>query len=421
MTPAEARERIRQRSDLNAFISLTDEEGEGPVVAVKDLVDVRGTVTTAGSRLLPVVPAEDDAPVIARMRQFGCVVIGKTNLHEWAFGLTSENPHYGPVRNPLDPSRVAGGSSGGSAAAVAAGLCDWALGTDTGGSIRVPAALCGVVGFKPTVGTVDTEGVVPLSRTLDTLGPLAPDVSRAARALEMMSELTDLLPERPPSWHQLRIAVPEGWDDDLAPVIEPAWRAAREGLPQIRLPERRRLVDCGRTILFAEAAAFHRRRLERSPDGFGADVLALLRQAQQVSREEYRAALLEQSRLRLEVEAAMQDWDALLLPATRGPAPRIGATHDRALLSDTTRPFNTTGQPVIVLPAPLPGSDGLPVGVQLVGHFGEERRLVQVALALEGAFATRRASVAGDQAPISHHPGWDEQSAFGAAERPGSF
>ncbi|HZU16135.1 MAG TPA: amidase, partial [Candidatus Dormibacteraeota bacterium] len=199
MTPDEARERIRHRSDLNAFISLTDEDGRGPVVAVKDLVDVRGTVTTAGSRLLPQVPADRDAPVIARMRQAGCVVIGKANLHEWAFGLTSENPHYGPVRNPLDPSRVAGGSSGGSAAAVAAGMCDWALGTDTGGSIRVPAALCGVVGFKPTLGTVDTEGVVPLSRTLDTLGPLAPDVRSAASALEAMSELTGLVPARPPS------------------------------------------------------------------------------------------------------------------------------------------------------------------------------------------------------------------------------
>jgi len=390
VTPAEARERIRRRSDLNAFISLTEEEGTGPVVGVKDLVDVRGTVTTAGSRLLPEVPAERDAPVIARMRRFGCVVVGKTNLHEWAFGLTSENPHYGPVRNPLDPARVAGGSSGGSAAAVAAGLCDWALGTDTGGSIRVPAALCGVVGFKPTVGTVDTEGVGPLSRTLDTLGPLAPDVRSAAQALETMSELTGLLPERPPSRDRLRIAVPEGWDDDLRPEIEPAWRAVSEGLPRVRLPERRRLVDCGRTILFVEAAAFHRRRLEDHPDGFGADVLALLRQAARVDRREYRAALIEQSRLRLEVEAAMQDWDALLVPATRGPAPRIGAAHDRGLLSDTTRPFNTTGQPVIVLPAPLPGGDGLPVGVQVVGHFGEEARLVGVALALEAAFAAER-------------------------------
>ena len=118
MTPAQARERIRERSDLNAFISLTEEDGEGPVVAVKDLVDVRGAVTTAGSVLLPSVPAEDDAPTVRRMREFGCVVVGKTNLHEWAFGVTSDNPHYGPVRNPRNPELVAGGSSGGSAAAV---------------------------------------------------------------------------------------------------------------------------------------------------------------------------------------------------------------------------------------------------------------------------------------------------------------
>ncbi|MDP9248662.1 MAG: amidase [Candidatus Dormibacteraeota bacterium] len=224
MTPAQARERIRERSDLNAFISLTEEDGEGPVVAVKDLVDVRGAVTTAGSVLLPSVPAEDDAPTVRRMREFGCVVVGKTNLHEWAFGVTSDNPHYGPVRNPRNPELVAGGSSGGSAAAVAAGMCDWAVGSDTGGSIRIPAAFCGVVGFKPTVGTVDTEGVVPLSRSLDTLGPLASDVRSAARALEMMSELTALVAAHPRPLGELRI----GWPGAGAKALLRSWRAPGE-------------------------------------------------------------------------------------------------------------------------------------------------------------------------------------------------
>src|SRR5262245_7654625 len=236
MTPAEARERIRARADLNAFISLTDEDGDGPIVAVKDLVDVRGTVTTAGSSF-PGPPAERDAPLVRRLREAGCVVIGKANLHEWAFGVTSQNPHYGPVRNPRAPGHIPGGSSGGSSAAVAAGLCDWAVGSDTGGSIRIPAALCGVVGFKPTIGAVDTEGVVPLSRTLDTLGPLAPDVAAAARALEMMSYLTGLLPERPRPPAELRIAAPRGWGTGLEPLLAEAWSSLTAGLPEIDLPD----------------------------------------------------------------------------------------------------------------------------------------------------------------------------------------
>ncbi|TMC10139.1 MAG: hypothetical protein E6J29_12280 [Chloroflexi bacterium] len=136
MKVEEARRKIEEGRSLNAFISLTDETGDGPVVAVKDLVDVRGTVTTAGSVLLPSEPASTDAVLIGELRRHGCVMVGKTNLHEWAFGITSNNPHHGPVRNPADPDRIPGGSSGGSAAAVVAGMCDWAVGSDTGGSIR---------------------------------------------------------------------------------------------------------------------------------------------------------------------------------------------------------------------------------------------------------------------------------------------
>jgi prepilin-type processing-associated H-X9-DG protein len=150
-----ARRRVLERADLNAFISVSSEDGTGTVVAVKDLVDVAGMVTTAGGVILPREPATEDAPVIRRLRQEGCVVVGKANLHEFAYGITSVNPHYGAVRNPHDVERVAGGSSGGSAVAVAAGMCDWAVGTDTGGSIRIPASFCGVVGFKPQPGSID--------------------------------------------------------------------------------------------------------------------------------------------------------------------------------------------------------------------------------------------------------------------------
>lgn len=386
MTPAQARERIAARRDLNAFISLTGEDGEGPVVGVKDLVDVRGTVTTGGGVLLPDTPAVDDAPVVRRMRERGCVVIGKTNLHEWAFGVTSANPHYGAVRNPHDPALVAGGSSGGSAVAVATGMCDWAIGSDTGGSIRIPASLCGVVGLKPTIGSVDTEGVLPLSRTLDTLGPLAPDVRAAARALEAMTGLSDLLPERPRPLEALRVAVPRGWGEGLAPEIAEAWTPVAAELPAIDLPDRARMGAAGLTILLTEAAAFHRRWVERHPDRYGEDVLRMLRSGLQVSRADYAAALLEQSRVRVETEAAMDGWDAVLAPTTGVPAPRIGEPYERAAMTGYTRPFNTTGQPVVTLPAPV---SGLPVGIQVVGHFGRDRELVEVALALEAAWARR--------------------------------
>src|SRR5436189_3142194 len=183
----QARARIRERSELNAFISVSDERGGGDVVAVKDLIDVKGMVTTAGAVILPNVPAADDAPVIKRLRRAGCTIVGKANLHEFAYGVTSINPHYGTVRNPHDPARVAGGSSGGSAVAVATGMCDWAIGSDTGGSIRIPASLCGVAGFKPAFGSVDIGGVIPLSPSLDTLGPMAVDIATTARAYFMMT------------------------------------------------------------------------------------------------------------------------------------------------------------------------------------------------------------------------------------------
>src|SRR2546427_2022486 len=171
-----ARARIRERSELNAFISVSDQGGSGDAVAVKDLVDVTGMVTRAGGVIWPDPPAPDDAPVIRRLREAGCLIVGKANLHEFAYGVTSINPHYGTVRNPHDPERVAGGSSGGSAVTVAAGMCDWAIGSDTGGSIRIPASLCGVAGFKPAFGSIDIGGGVPPSTTPGTPRPVAAGV-----------------------------------------------------------------------------------------------------------------------------------------------------------------------------------------------------------------------------------------------------
>lgn len=360
----EARARIEDHRELNAFISVAPgpATGQGEVVAVKDLVDVAGMVTTAGGVILPDVPAAEDAPVIARLREAGCIFIGKTNLHEFAYGTTSFNPHYGTVRNPHDPSKVAGGSSGGSAVAVATGMCDWAIGSDTGGSIRIPASLCGIAGFKPAYGSIDIGGVIPLSPTLDTLGPMASSVEAAARAYTLMSgEAVPLAGVARP-----RLAVPAGWVRDLDAPTARAWELVSRGVPEIRFLDHGPLFRCGLTVLMYEAAAYHRRWAEEQPEKYGPDVLVHIRRGLEITESEYQAAMAERRRLQEAATRAMQDVEALLLPATAIVAPPIDAGNEvREPLARFTRPFNTTRQPVAVLPAPV---DGLPVGMQVVAR-----------------------------------------------------
>jgi len=382
----EARRKIEEGRSLNAFISLTDETGDGPVVAVKDLVDVRGTVTTAGSVLLPSEPASTDAVLIGELRRHGCVMVGKTNLHEWAFGITSNNPHHGPVRNPADPDRIPGGSSGGSAAAVVAGMCDWAVGSDTGGSIRIPAGLCGCVGIKPTLGMVSTEGVFPLSRSLDTMGPLAPDVRTAARALEMMSGLGGLVPGELRGSYS--VAMPAGWFDDLDEETSRAWGQVAHNLRPIDFPGWKGLGEPGSVILYAEAAQLHRERVGSHPEKFGKDVLANLQRGLEVTAADYLQALEDRERLSDQVEEALAGVDAILVPATPRVAPRIDDSEGvRPVVTRFTRPFNVTGQPVVTIPAPVAG---LPVGIQVVGRFGEDALVAEVAAWLEETWKARR-------------------------------
>jgi aspartyl-tRNA(Asn)/glutamyl-tRNA(Gln) amidotransferase subunit A len=379
----EVRARIAEMAEYHIFISVSNEECEGPVVAVKDLIDVRGMVTTGGGIILPHEPATHDAPVVSRIRKAGCCIIGKTNTHEWAFGITNENPHYGAVHNPRDPSRMSGGSSGGSAAAVAAGLCDWAIGTDTGGSIRIPASLCGVVGFKPTVGTVSTEGVIPLSWTFDTVGPLAPNVPAAARALEMMTGRSSLVPEGSPARSEFRVAVPAGWVDEMDTETRAVWERVSADLPEIPFPDRAELTSLYQPVFSVDAATYHEEWMERYPQKYGQDVLQNLRGAREVSGVQYLRALRRQDAVRADVEAAMSDWDAILVPATARVAPLLGTPNVREPLLHYTRPFNFTGQPVITVPGP---ATGLPVGIQVVGHFGADAELTRVARAFELAW-----------------------------------
>ncbi len=358
----DAKRRIAQDSELHAFISISDETGDGPVVAVKDLVDVKGTVTTAGGIILPKTPAANDAPVVQRLRRHGCVMVGKTNLHEFAYGVTSVNPHFGAVLNPHDPARVAGGSSGGSAVAVASRMCDWAIGSDTGGSIRIPSALCGVVGFKPAFGSIDTTGVIPLSRSLDTLGPMAPDVATAAQAFAMMTgETAPSMPSSTP-----RFAVPANWVRDLDDQTSRAWALVSRGIPEIQFVEHGALFRDGLTILMVEASAYHRRWVAEYPDKYGADVLTLLRRGLEILAVDYEEARAARPGLQAAAHAAMSDVDALILPTTAIVAPLVTAGIEaREPLARYTRPFNLTGQPVVSLPAPV---NGLPVGIQVVGR-----------------------------------------------------
>jgi aspartyl-tRNA(Asn)/glutamyl-tRNA(Gln) amidotransferase subunit A len=362
MELSEARHRIREHADMNAFISVSGDNGSGTVVAVKDLIDVAGMVTTAGGIILPKVPATKDAPVIEHIRAAGCVVVGKANMHEFAYGVTSINPHYGPVRNPHDPSRVAGGSSGGSAVAVATRMCDWAIGSDTGGSIRIPASLCGVVGFKPALGSIDIAGVIPLSHSLDTLGPIAPDVASAAAAYSMMSgeSLTATPLEAP------RLGVPAGWVTDLDDETARTWMLVSRDVPEVDFVARDDLFRAGLTILLVEAAAYHRRWATECPEKYGADVIALIRRGLEVLAVDFEEALTALPRFRREADRAMDGLDALILPTTAIVAPPIAAGGEvREPLARFTRPFNTTGQPVVSLPGP---SSGLPVGIQVAGR-----------------------------------------------------
>jgi Asp-tRNA(Asn)/Glu-tRNA(Gln) amidotransferase A subunit family amidase len=401
-TPAErlavARARIAERADLHAFISLSQEQFEGsqagPIVAVKDLIDVRGLPTTAGSVRHMSPPATVDALVVRNVRAGGGVVIGKTNLYEWAFGVTAHNPHYGDIVNPWDHERMAGGSSGGSAAAVAAGMCDWAIGTDTGGSIRIPASLCGVVGFKPTRGLLSTEGVLALSHTLDTVGPLARDVAGAVSALEQLHGAP--LSQAAPMEGRPRVAVPRGWvrARELDEPTRAVWESVSRSLEETDFPALERMSKTARTVLEWDAAVLHEAALARDPQDYGQEVRERLRGAIEWRRGSdervYTSALSEMSELTGAAEHVLRSWDALVLPATACVAPRLSERDVREPLVRFMRPFNLTGHPAIVLPAP---SAGLPVGIQLVGRLGGEAALAAVALSLEREWAGRNPSV----------------------------
>lgn len=378
---------------------------QGVPIAVKDIIDIAGVPTTAASRLREGHIARIDAPVIARLREAGAVFIGKTNLDEFAFGTTSENSAFGGVRHPLMPSRSPGGSSGGSGVAVAAGMALAALGTDTGGSIRIPAAACGIVGLKPSLAEIPTAGVVPLSKTFDHLGPFTLTVNDARlmhRVLKRTS-LEDSIEtsgaDLPRSAVNLRLGLPRGYlydllDDDVRTRFTEtltALRAAGMTVIDVSVPHAEMTPAVYMHIHSSEGAAYHSHTLDSVPDRYTPVVRRRLELGRYVLAQDYLRAMDGRDLLRSEVDAALASCHALILPTLPIPAPLIGAETMtiagrlepvRALMLRLTQLFNVTGHPAISIPCGVTPA-GLPVGIQLVGHTDETNRLLAVASAVE--------------------------------------
>lgn len=408
---------------LNAFILVTADEARrqareadaelqegrdrGPLhgvpISIKDLFDIRGTATTAASRVRNGHLATEDAAAIARLRHAGAVIIGKTNLHEFAFGTTNEDSAFGPARNPHDPARSPGGSSGGSAASLVAGMALATLGTDTGGSIRIPAAACGTVGLKPTYGEIPTEGVVPLSRTLDHVGPLTTTVTDAWHVYHALRGGTIVRALEGAAPSDLCLAVPRSYfcdllDDEVRRTFESALDALRQAgavLTDVRIPSAKFIAPVYLHIVLGDAAAFHARALETMPDRYTVPVRQRLEMARYVLAEDYVRALAGRDVLQREVDAALSGHDALLLPTLPIPAPPIGANSVlvgaskesvRNVMLRLTQLFNLTGHPAISLPCGRT-SAGLPCGLQLAGTRNQTSALLHVARTVEQTLA----------------------------------
>ncbi len=361
------------------FLARPEQIGDGTRLAVKDLFDTEGIVTTYGSAIFADhVPART-AEAVRRLEASGYSNVGKTNLHEFAYGVTSVNPHFGTVPNPLAPGRLAGGSSGGSAAALAAGLADVALGSDTGGSIRIPAACCGVVGFKPSYGLVPVDGCFPLAPSLDHAGPMARSVAACARATAAL--VPGLEPAALSSLAEVQLAV--AWLEDADELVRAAVEAAASKFPFRRLVELPKATFG--TVFGFEAAAIHRELFAEHSELYGEDVAAKLGHVLELTESEYAGALRRRELYREQVLALLGPADLLLTPTLPCVAPPVGPDPSDALTRFTS-PFNGLGWPALALPCG-PAEHGLPASVQLVGPAGGDGLVLAAGELLERALS----------------------------------
>jgi aspartyl-tRNA(Asn)/glutamyl-tRNA(Gln) amidotransferase subunit A len=413
---------------LNSFITLAGEtaleaarlaeqeiqqEGvrsclHGIPMALKDLYETRDMPTTAGSLFFKHYIPKEDGFVVEKLRAAGALNLGKLNMHEIALGVTNVNPHFGACRNPWDTLRISGGSSGGSAVALAARLIYGSLGTDTGGSIRIPASLCGIVGLKPTYGRVSLRGVIPLSWNLDHAGPMGRCVEDVALPLQAIAGYDALDPycaDMPVDDYlgHLKDGV-MGWrvaltsDDYFSEVsdiqvLEAVQAAARvfESLgarvEQVEFSQARQAARANGLMTPADAAAYHQERLASHPEMFGEDIRQRLETGAAFTSSEYILARRTQSLLRHEFTRFFQGYDILLCPTTPVAAPLIegpDAVEQARLLTRFTAPFNLTGLPALSLPCGFTRA-GLPIGLQIVSRPWAERMVLQAAYAYEQA------------------------------------
>jgi aspartyl-tRNA(Asn)/glutamyl-tRNA(Gln) amidotransferase subunit A len=395
-TPGDALQPFRDTSQVaaravddpfNAFLAVVEEPGEGIRLGVKDLFDTRGLTTTYGSAIFRDHQPDRTAEAVRRLEVGGYANVGKTNLHEFAYGVTSENPHFGDVLNPLDSDRVAGGSSGGSAAAVAAGLCEVALGTDSGGSIRIPAACCGITGFKPTHGLVPAEGVFPLAPSFDHVGPLARTVGECVAALEVLAA-----PGFQPAQLSLdEISVGIAWLDDAETQVREQVEAAVELIPgrrHVQLPKARDSYP----VFMREVADVHRNLFAEKADLYGEDVRSKVALCLAVTDAELEQGRAARGRVAEEFEEALEGLDLVVSPTLPTlPPPRgrkgPGDLDVRERLIEFTYPFNALGWPALALPC-RPEA-GFPASLQIAGRHGGDAFVLAAGAAIEEALRPR--------------------------------
>ncbi len=399
----EAAKDAADAADARARAGISLGPLDGAIVTVKDLFDVAGEVTRAGSKVLAEEgkPATRDAPVVRRLRAGGAVIVAKTNMTEFAYSGVGANPHYGTPGNPADRARIPGGSSSGGAVAVADGLCEIAIGSDTGGSTRIPAALCGIVGYKPSRQRIPTEGVFPLSQSIDSVGPMAGSVADCAKADAVMAD-EDYASLEPAPLANLRIGVVQGMplerlDDTLAKSFPAAIdRLQRAGAKLsdeklALLDDMTRIINRG-GVQPAEAFAVHRDRLDRRGDAIDPLVRARLERARAITVTDYIEMVNERATLIRAMDARLADLDVLALPTTPIVAPlqsEVASADEfprkNALLLRNTAIWNFFDCCAISLPMPRAG--GLPTGLMLIARNGQDHRLLRIAAAVERVFA----------------------------------